>query len=332
MAATVPRSSWASVTVSDTAQCFSATQSDRGAARIVRIARRAREPRRGSWIFAGEPERALQATAANEQPAEGRSVFDEILLLREVPGEGGRVLRLPLARAEEVARALRGALLRHALDPPPEALSGHEPDGRRLERPHVAFLALPELGAERSSVAGAAIAFPHDIGLEERQAVLLAAARWERSGLRLLLGRLGAMKLARVVQPTGTGGFDPATWTGPSRRWATVTPVALQHNPGNLRARDPAAAARAARRAEEIVSRGCAHICLPRPARVRIMPRSRFAGIPPASAFAPYPRRGSGFRRVCVHAELEFAEPVEGPVLLGAGRYFGVGLLRPLAG
>ncbi len=45
----------------------------------------------------------------------------------------------------------------------------------------------------------------------------------------------------------------------------------------------------------------------------------------------PFPRKPAGagsdkFARVCVHAEVEFAEPVEGPVLLGAGRYFGVGL------
>lgn len=256
------------------------------------------------------------------------SAFGEVLVLRGVPDEGGGTLRLPLARTEEVARALRGALLRHALDPPPEVLSGHEPNGRRLERPHLAFLALPDLGAEGSTVAAAAIAFPRDIGLEERQAVLLAAARWERSGLRLTLGRMGAMNLARVDEPAA-GALGPIVWTGPSRRWASVTPVALQHNPGNLDARDPAVAGRAVHRAEEIVSRACTHICLPRPAGVRIMRRSRFAGIPPASAFAPYPRRGSGFKRVCVHVELEFAEPVEGPVLLGAGRYFGVGLCRP---
>jgi CRISPR-associated protein Csb2 len=47
----------------------------------------------------------------------------------------------------------------------------------------------------------------------------------------------------------------------------------------------------------------------------------------------PFPRKpgGSGsdkFTRVCVHAVLEFEERVEGPVLLGAGRYFGLGVCR----
>jgi len=38
---------------------------------------------------------------------------------------------------------------------------------------------------------------------------------------------------------------------------------------------------------------------------------------------------GSGTPRACVHAEIEFTEPVRGPVLVGAGRYFGYGLCLP---
>ena len=34
-------------------------------------------------------------------------------------------------------------------------------------------------------------------------------------------------------------------------------------------------------------------------------------------------------QRVKVHALVEFADPVRGPVLLGAGRFFGLGLFRP---
>jgi CRISPR-associated protein Csb2 len=318
---------------------------------MARMKRRQRGPQPGrstSWVF------ARPSTPGTVGPTRGRgdgddlvvapgtassataSVFGEWLVLLEEPGERGQRLGVPLARAEDVTRALRAALLHHAVDPPPAALSGHTPDGRRLDRPHAAFLALPDLGSRSegtSPILGVAIVFPREIDPEEHRATLLAAARWERSGLRLLLGSLGAMQLARVDEPAAGGAFDPAAWTGPSRRWASVTPVALHHNPGKLTARDPAVAVRAARRAEEIVTCGCAHICLPRPARVRVMRRSLFPGVPSAPEFMPFPRKaaaaGSGsdrFKRVCVHAELEFAEPVEGPVLLGAGRYFGVGL------
>jgi CRISPR-associated protein Csb2 len=266
-------------------------------------------------------------------PSPARSVFGEWLVLRDVPTEGGRRSGLPITSAEEIARALRGALLRHAVDPPPAALSGHAPDGCRLDQPHVAFLALPDMDRpDRSrTIAGVAIAFPREIEPDARAAILLAAERWERSGLRLVLGRLGAMRLARVDAPAAGDPLDAARWLGPARRWASVTPIALERNPGKLTAGDPAAAARAARRAAEIVTRGCAHIGLPSPTRVRVMRRSPFAGIPSAPEFMPYPRKpaGSGsdrFQRVCVHVELEFGEPMEGPLLLGAGRYFGVGV------
>jgi CRISPR-associated protein Csb2 len=261
------------------------------------------------------------------RPVFGRSVFGDWLVLREIAAPGGGALGLGLATTEDVTRALRGALLRHADDPPPTVLSGHEPDGRPLARPHVAFLALPALdaGEPTGAIGGVAIALPRDIEASDLQAILLAAARWERSGLRLTLGRLGAMQLERCDGP-GEGGAPPdlSAWTGPARRWASVTPVALDRNPGDLTSPDPSAAARSA---EEIVTRGCAHICLPPPTRVRVMRRSRFPAAPPAPAFMPFPRRASGkLKRVCVHVELEFAEPVAGPVVLGVGRYAGVGL------
>lgn len=289
---------------------------------MERFARRPQPiPRSGSWVF-GSP---------SSPQSQAPSLFGEWLVLRVAASESDRHLDASLARTEDVTRALRGALLRHAVDPPPAALSGHAPDGRRLERAHAAFLALPDIRDRHASgaVIGAAAVLPRDIAPDDYQAILLAVARWEQSGLRLLLGRLGAMQLARAEDSGGARSLDPASWTGPARRWASVTPVALDKNPGDLTARDPAVAAEAARRAEEIVARACAHICLPRPTAVRVMRRSRFAGVPPAPAFMPFPRHGSGFKRVCVHVELSFEEPVAGPVLLGVGRYFGVGLCGP---
>jgi CRISPR-associated protein Csb2 len=108
-----------------------------------------------------------------------------------------------------------------------------------------------------------------------------------------------------------------------------VTPVALDQNPGDLFARDPVAAAQAVRRAQETVARACERIGLPRPVSVQVMPRSLFVGAPDAPRFMPFPRNGRAFKRLCVHVDLCFDEPVSGPVLLGVGRYFGVGLCRP---
>lgn len=270
-----------------------------------------------------------QGGPAATEPA--RSVFGEWLVLREVAPEDGRRLGLRLTRAEDVTRALRRALLHHADDPPPGALSGHAPDGSVLDRPHVAFVALADVGSHHASgaVLGAAILLPRDIEPADRQAILRALGRWERDGLRLDLGRGGALQLERIVDRDPRSTLDPATWTAAKHRWASVTPVALDQNPGDLLARDPGVAAQAAERAEEIVARSCEHIGLPRPAWVQVMRRSLFDAAPAARSFMPYPQQGPGFKRVCIHVELRFHEPVAGPVVLGAGRYFGLGLCRP---
>jgi CRISPR-associated protein Csb2 len=281
----------------------------------------------GTWDTASHAgARCVRAVARGAASPPG-SVFGEWLVMREAVPPGGRGLGLDLSTAEDVTRALRGAILHHADDPPPAVLSGHEPDGRRSERSHAAFLALPHVGPDGGvgGVAGAAFLLPREIEPADRLALLLAAHRFEQSGFRLTLGRLGAMRLARWEDPLAVDGRGVSPWNGPARRWASVTPVALDRNPGDLTARDPAVAARAARDAEAIVARGCGHVGLPPPSQVRIRRRSLFLGAPPAPAFMPFPRHGSGFKRVCVHVDLEFPQPVEGPVLLGVGRYFGVG-------
>ena len=144
------------------------------------------------------------------------------------------------------------------------------------------------------------------------------------------MGRTGEMRLERVVDGDPRTTLDPVTWTRASRRWASVTPVALDENPGDLASRDPRVAAQAAEKAESSVARACERIGLPAPAWVQVMRRSLFDAAPPAKAFTPFPRGGSGrsFKRVCVHVEVLFTKAVEGPVVLGAGRYFGLGLCR----
>ncbi len=262
------------------------------------------------------------------------SVFGEWLVLREIAPEGGRRLGLRLTRTEDATRALRAALLERAGDPPPAVLSGRAADGAPLGRPHVAFVPLADVGSRHASgaILGFAIILPPDIASEDRQILLRAVGQLERDDLSTELPRGSKLILERVVDGDPRSTLDPATWTRPSRRWATVTPIALDQNPGNLLARDPGAAAQAAERAEATIARACEHIGLPRPAWVQVMRRSLFDAAPEAQRFMPYPNNGPGPRRVCVHAEICFEEAVAGPVVLGAGRYFGVGLCRPCRG
>lgn len=265
---------------------------------------------------------AVAPALSPEEPRPARSAFGELLLLRRTSFRSATGRMPSIAIAEELGRALRGALLRHADDPPPAVLSGHYPDGRPLDRPHAAFLTLPDLRSGSGTVAGAAIALPREIDLPDFQAILVAAARWERNGMRLWLGRLGEMTFERV-EPTDA---DLAPWVGPATHWASVTPVALDRNPGDLSSRDPEKAARARAHAQATVANACGHIAVPRPSLVRVTRRSLFTGTP-AAAYSTFPRASRSFRRVCIHTEVVFHERVLGPLALGVGRYFGVGLL-----
>lgn len=48
--------------------------------------------------------------------------------------------------------------------------------------------------------------------------------------------------------------------------------------------------------------------------------------------FPPYPAKSMTGIRPQFHVWLQFAEPVVGPVILGAGRFLGYGLCKPLRG
>lgn len=273
----------------------------------------------------------IEGAATRSSPA--TSVFGEWIVLREAAGENGRRLGLKLSKTEDITRALRGALLSHAGENPPAVLSGHDESGRPLERPHVAYLPLADIGSQYASgnLLGVAILLPKAIEAEERRAVLRAIGRFEQSGLRLTLGRAGVLELERVLDDDPRRTLDPQWWMRPARRWGSVTPVALDRNPGNLHSNDPKEVAAAARNAEEIVMRACERIGLPAPRWVEIIRRSLFDAAPAARSYLPFPRKsanGNGFTRVCVHIEMCFEEPVAGPVVIGAGRYFGVGVCR----
>jgi len=262
---------------------------------------------------------------------------DDWIVFRRVGGP-----RLPITRAVDVAAAMRGALLSWADDPPPEVLTGHRPDGSPLSRPHVAFAALPFVGHEHAdgSLLGVAVILPREVDELERRALLRAIGAWEDTRrledeespvLELKLGRAGVVELERVAW-----GLPPlanqrsTTWCRPSRFWISVTPVALDQNPGHLYSHDHDRADEAYHRAAETVARSCTHVGLPLPSTVTVIPSVTLAGTVKARDFPPYPPSDRRTRRVKVHAVLEFDELVAGPVLLGAGRYYGLGLFRPL--
>ena len=112
---------------------------------------------------------------------------------------------------------------------------------------------------------------------------------------------------------------EPNSWIGPSRSWTSVTPVLLDRFPKD-RPGDSVA---------DIVSSSCVRIGLPSPVSMEFGDYSPEPGVQPVREFC-LRRKPDDPPRIAKHVTLNFDQSVRGPVLLGAGRYFGLGLCKPL--
>lgn len=273
--------------------------------------------------------------ASGEATALEPATAGEWLVFAFLPGSRA----LPSTRAVDVATALRGALLHHAADPIPEGLSGHRREGRPSTIPHAAFLPLPWVQHEQADgrLMGAAVNMPEGLDDESRRALLRAVGRWEagagQNPLVLTLGRKGRLKMERITGPSPLVTLRPGLWRRSSHRWASALPIALPAHPGPLGKGTPAARAKAWAKAEQAVTASCRHVGLPEPAAVEVSLTPFIRGARPAPSFPAFLQGAAGGKQIArrlVHAALTFDRPVSGPLMLGAGRYLGLGLMRPL--
>lgn len=253
------------------------------------------------------------------------TLFDSnLMILRIVEGP-----TVDLTSTLNLTRALRGAVINQAPEPVPEVISGHLPDGGPSKKPHLAFVPLAHVGHEHADgrILGLAVVLPEDLSSSERRLCLGAVAGSHRRAngelfLPLYLGSARGRSLEWELEPeyrepppqTLTG----RTWTRPSTIWASVTPVVLD---------------RYADEEEEqrrILALSCRRIGLPEPTEIRLSKVSWWIGAPSAPEMRPLTKGSDGPRRFHLHARLRFDRPVRGPLLLGAGRYRGYGLCRPI--
>jgi CRISPR-associated protein Csb2 len=288
-----------------------------------------------SRVLPSRPQRYGRLPTQDHGAPVARSSFsDDWIIFERVAGT-----RPLSSRGTDLARALRGALLeQHGSETLPAALAGHEVNGRPAEAAHVAFVALPFVGHAYAdgSIHGLAILLPRTLACNEREVLLRLVAKWERDraldgAMVLAGGSLPPVHVKRVDVP-GKASLRPANWCRPARRFLTATPIALDRNPGNLRSNLQRTAHRASIEAQRTIADACERIGLPRPVSVEVSDAPMLSGAQPVQAFLPWPGRSGRPPRVRVHADIEFAEDVRGPVLLGAGRYFGLGLCLPIRG
>jgi CRISPR-associated protein Csb2 len=251
------------------------------------------------------------------------SVFDTNLIVLALAGQP-----VGLRGVLALTAALRNLCMAACpVQPPPEWLSGHRPDGRATAAPHVAFLPLAFVGDRHADgrLLGLALALPRDLDAAEVARCIgpiLVDVHGEPHPLPLRDGagrRVTATLVNAPRPPQKTLWVE--RWTQPSQYWATVTPIVLdRHFDGPDRWQQAA----------DSVKTGCERIGLPRPRDVLLDPVSRFSGVPHARDFAPLTRKSDGGRMHHVHATLVFDEAVVGPLTIGAGRFRGYGFCRPL--
>ena len=247
---------------------------------------------------------------------------------------------LPVTRAPELASAMRDAVIRHADLPTPAEVSGIGPDGEPVDMPHLAFLSMPFVGTPYADgrVMGVVLSIPDSMSEAGRQAIYRAVGTWERSdedrrpSLQLADGRV-MLRLKRLQETPEAQTLQRHVWSGEARRWISATPIALPRHPGRLSGGTIAARANAWRFAEEAVVASCEHVGLPAPVNMHLSLSPLMRGARHVRDCPPFQRRGrqgGWIRRQLVHADLTFAEPIHGPLMLGAGRFAGLGLMRPI--
>jgi CRISPR-associated protein Csb2 len=309
------------------------------------------------WVNPGQVERLIRAHAQHQQ-VEPRVL--PALFMRYREGEGIRPARapagafdselivfaresgprLPITSVAGLSRQLRRALMSVADEPIAEILSGHRPAGAPSEDTHLAIVPLPAVTGPYpdGALLGIALVLPRDTSPEARRAVMKAVGRLEKPRVStddlvvaLELDDVAPLVLKRIIwgEDSRTT-LRPRTWTRESKHWASATPIALDRNPGNLHDADPRTRASAFETARTLIVAAVQRLGLPPPSEVDVVRSCVLPGTAKPRGYPRFPSAAHKQQRVLVHARIGFAEAVRGPLLLGAGRYQGMGLCLPL--
>jgi CRISPR-associated protein Csb2 len=237
-------------------------------------------------------------------------------------------------------------------------VSGHLADSQPLRDSgqHLACLTLPFVGSEYADghLLGAALAFPRIIPRSDRGRVLgnfVLDQFGQPAPIRLTLGALGVWTLVKRDWSESRQALNPDAWTAHpigAKAWASVTPAVLDRFPKADPIKEPD---EWHSEVTEIIATACQRIGLPEPVEVRFGTTGWHLGSPRASCkrrplrgqhgvagqtawqgdgFPAYPAKGANGPRPQFHIYMRFAEPVVGPIVLGAGRFLGYGLCKPL--
>lgn len=231
---------------------------------------------------------------------------------------------LPITASLKLSSTVRKAMMDLAKTPFP-ILCGHERNGSPLSCPHVAIVPLAFVDHQYAdgSLKGFAVVLPRQHTPQERRQILGALGQL----CEVSDGRTFRWFVKHWTPGEPPWSLDPHPYLGASPLWATVTPMVFGHFPRGT----------TSQKTFRIVADACKQIGLPSPKAIFVSKVSKIRGTRPSDDFPSLTTSGKpAWRREDVpvryraHIALEFAERVRGPVIVGAGRYFGMGLCKPL--
>jgi len=215
-----------------------------------------------------------------------------------------------IGQALLLTETLRAAVLAHAGDSASALIHGHG------NHPHCAWLGLPFVGHPHANgrLLGLGIVVPRDAPTLDRRQLLRAIGHIKK----LQLGGRGEVNIEPGIDDLRVN-LKAETWCRPAKRWASVTPVVLDRFPHERRP---------GQSTSDILLKSIQQLGLPTPEKLAFGNYSPIAGVPPAKAYAT--QREGKRMRPWIHVDISFTQPVAGPLILGANRHFGLGLLRPI--
>ena len=198
-------------------------------------------------------------------------------------------------------------------------LHGRDEDGSPLRRSHLHFCPLPHVGFRHSvgAVLGVSFIVPPNTDESDREYVERVISAWFAHGAELTM----ADRRLLTFGPTDSRRtLADERWCRAAEVWQSVIPMELPRHVAKRREwnRDDWD------RISVEIGRACSQAGLPVPLEVE-------ASNTPFATGSPNARNVRGpHRRPVVHARVLFPHPVEGPIVVGAGRHLGYGLMEPV--
>lgn len=221
-----------------------------------------------------------------------------------------------------VAETLKNAVLskyteliargNHDLVPP--ALHGHHAANERAYQ-HVHWLPLPFAGTHDHAdgrIRGACVWIPSEYGPDLVDDLRLVLGSIKRLVQGQVFDVAVGMSESEVEWRSST---SPSRWVGPSKDWVTVFPVVQER-----RVRGDVTL--------DVVAEWCQHVGLPSPTGFAWSTAPFVAGAARLRQTDMF--RDASARRPYGHLTIRFDEEILGPVALGRGRQYGLGLMAPL--